>query len=77
MAKYTPEYKAFFESPAGIQCLTSIQALVDSNHRSAEDNPELSRDCMQRAKGNREALNQINIILNEGKPNRYSKVESN
>lgn len=77
MSQYTGAYKAFFESPAGIQCLTSVKALVDSNHQSAEDTPELARDYMQRAKGNREALEQINIILHGTKANRYSKAESN
>lgn len=77
MSQYTGEYKAFFDSPSGLQLLTIINGLVDSNHQNAEDKPELSRDYMQRAKGNREVLEQINIILNDTKVNRYSKAESN
>lgn len=73
MSKYTGEYEAFFASPAGIQYLTTIKTLIDSNHQKAEDTPELARDYMQRAKGNREALDHINMVLNDTKINPYSK----
>jgi len=66
MSKHTGAYKTFFESPAGLELLTNIKALRDSNHQKAEDKPELARDYMQRAKGNQEAVEQINIVLNGG-----------
>lgn len=76
MSIFQSEYETFFKSPAGQQCLTTIEALIDSNHQQAENVPEMSRDFMQRAKGNREVLNHINSVLNSGKANPYSKAKS-
>lgn len=52
-------YKEFFDSPDGVKLLQALDILIDQNHIQAEDQPELSRDCMQRAKGNREAISLI------------------
>jgi hypothetical protein len=76
MSQYQGEYETFFKSPAGQQCLTTITALIDSNHQQAENVPENARDYMQRAKGNREVLDHINSVMNSGKPNPYSKAKS-
>jgi hypothetical protein len=76
MSQYQGEYETFFKSPAGLQCLTTISALIDSNHQQAENQPDNARDFMQRAKGNREVLNHINSVLNSGKTNPYSKAGS-
>lgn len=76
MSQYSAEYEVFFKSPAGLQCLTSINALIDSNHQQGEDNPDLARDYMQRAKGNREVLNHITSMINNTKVNPYSKAKS-
>lgn len=73
MSQFTGEYKAFFESVAGVQLLTTIKGLIDSNHQNAEDKPELSRDYMQRAKGNREVLECITALTIEQRINPYSK----
>jgi hypothetical protein len=74
MSQYQGEYETFFKSPAGLQCLTTIKALIDSNHQAAEDKPENARDYIQRAKGNREVLNHINTVMNDTKVNPYSKA---
>lgn len=62
MSQYTAAYKQFFESPAGEQCLTTVADMIDSNHQKAERTPDLARDYMQRAKGNREVLDHINSV---------------
>ncbi len=76
MSQYQSEYETFFKSPAGLQCLTTINALIDSNHHHAENDPDASRDYMQRAKGNREVLTHIMSVMNVSKPNPYSKAKS-
>lgn len=67
MSQFAKEYKQFFESPAGIEFLTTVTGMIDTNHEKAENDPEHSRDHMQRAKGNREVLNVIKSILAIGK----------
>lgn len=60
------EYIDFFNSKeAGLYFLKEAERLLAENHRQAEDNPELSRDYMQRAKGNREVLDHIRSVLTE------------
>lgn len=56
-------YRDFFiESPEGQQFVKSLLALIDSNHEKGENEPELARDYMQRAKGIREVLAHIQVI---------------
>lgn len=56
-------YKTFFDSESGKYFIEQIEGLIDFNHKSAELKPENSRDHTQRAKGNREVLDAINIVL--------------
>lgn len=67
MSQFSKEYKQFFESPAGTEFLTTMTNMIDSNHEKAENEPDKSRDYMQRAKGNREVLNVVKSILAERK----------
>lgn len=62
MSDFLDAYKTFFESPAGLELLTTITKMIDDNHQKAEDNPDHSRDFMQRAKGNREVLAILNSM---------------
>jgi len=62
MSKHHAEHKVYFDSPAGLELLTSISNMIDSNHEKAENEPDYARDHMQRAKGNREVLNMINTM---------------
>lgn len=64
-------YRKFFvESEAGQEFMKEVHRLIDHNHEKAEDNPELSRDHMQRAKGNREVLAHIQSVGTEVKKRR-------
>lgn len=73
------EYKAFFEeSDAGRYFTDQLSSLIDFNHQSAELKPENARDHTQRAKGNREVLAHIQIVINgvkkgEAKASRQSR----
>ena len=68
MSQFTKQYQDFFrDSEAGQQVLKDLELLINANHLKAEDDPDHSRDHMQRAKGNREALNKINSLLVEVK----------
>lgn len=67
MSKLSAEYIVFFASPAGLQLLTTITGMIDSNHEKAENVPEHARDHVQRAKGNREVLNLIKSLMIERK----------
>lgn len=70
------EYKRFFqETEAGKYFLAEAHRLISENHRQAEDKPELSRDYMQRAKGNREPLDHIRNVLTEVKKGKSKKTD--
>lgn len=56
-------YEAFFKQEAGQDFLKVIEHIVSSNHIKAEQEPELSRDYVQRAKGAREVLDHIYSML--------------
>jgi RNase P subunit RPR2 len=53
------QFADFIASPAGEAHVKKLQLLISLNHESAENNPELSRDYVQRAKGIREALDEL------------------
>lgn len=56
-------YRNFFvDSQAGEDFVKKLNQLIDSNHRKGEDEPERARDYMQRAKGIREVVSQINSL---------------
>jgi hypothetical protein len=56
-------YKEFFGTDKGQLFITQIEKMIDLNHRNAENTPELTRDFFQRAKGNREVIEHIRIVL--------------
>jgi hypothetical protein len=59
----TNAYREFFKgSQAGEDFVAKLNQLIDSNHKKGEDEPEMARDYMQRAKGIREVLNQVNAL---------------
>lgn len=66
------DYGAFFvKNASGKHFMSVISKVIVDNHEKAEDNPELSRDHVQRAKGAREVLLHITNVLNTekgGKP---------
>ena len=53
------QYADFIASVAGEKFINKLNLLISTNHQSAEDNPDNSRDYVQRAKGVREALNEL------------------
>lgn len=56
-------YRDFFmHSPDGAHFVAKLNQLIDSNHKKGEDEPERARDYMQRAKGIREVLDQVNVL---------------
>lgn len=60
------EYQNFFvKSEAGKSFIAEIERLIESNHEKAESTPELSRDFVQRAKGNREIIEHIQSVVTE------------
>jgi RNase P subunit RPR2 len=65
-------YREFFlKSEAGKEFVKEVERLITNNHEEAEKNPELSRDYVQRAKGNRQLLEHITSVTTEikkGKP---------
>jgi hypothetical protein len=56
-------YKGFFDTDKGKMFLTQLETMINLNHKSAEDDPEFARDHVQRAKGNRQVLDHIKIVL--------------
>lgn len=60
-------YGVFFDSDAGKYFRSQIEKLIDLNHEHAEGKPDYSRDFVQRAKGNREVLTHITVVLSERK----------
>lgn len=63
MSSSKDAYITFFASPAGIELLTTISSLIDSNHQKAENDPNLARDFVQRAKGVRDVQNVIKSMI--------------
>lgn len=56
-------YRGFFlKSEAGKYFISELSRLIDDEHRSAEKNPELSRDHVQRAKGMRNLEEHIQSV---------------
>lgn len=66
-AELSAGYRGFFSSKAGENLIQEINRLRKENYESAENNPELSRDHVQRAKGQGEVLEHILGLLTEGK----------
>jgi hypothetical protein len=61
-------YRDFFiESVEGQAYLRALEDLIQAEHTKAEDNPPMSRDHTQRAKGLREAINQAAVMSTESK----------
>lgn len=61
-------YSAFFQkSEAGKYFIDNLIDLIAGFHTKAEDNPEKSRDYVQRAKGAREVLDHIKSVSVERK----------
>lgn len=61
----------FFKSEAGQEFMKEISRLIATSHEEAEKSPELARDYVQRAKGNRQLLEHITSVTTEvkkGKP---------
>ena len=59
-------YQQFFlRNEAGKQFMQTLQELIQTNHTSAETNPELARDHVQRAKGNRQVIEHIQSLVAE------------
>lgn len=61
----------FFKSEAGKEFIKEVNRLITDSHEDAEKNPELARDYVQRAKGNRQLLEHITSVTTEikkGKP---------
>lgn len=62
-------YQSFFlKHEAGKYFVSILTELIESQHTKAEDNPVLSRDYTQRAKGIREIINHIDSVSVERKP---------
>ena len=55
----------FLASPAGSFYKDKLDLLIADNYSKAEDSPELSRDYVQRAKGIREAKNELTSLAVE------------
>ena len=68
-AEIRKSVRDFVDSPAGNWYIERLDSSIKHNHNKAEDNPEMSRDYTQRAKGVREALEQLTsgAIVKESK----------
>lgn len=68
MTELKSAYEAFFiKHEAGQHFMDSVLEIVASNHTKAEDDPELARDYVQRAKGVKEVIAHINSVMAGGK----------
>ncbi len=56
-------YKGFFDTDKGRLFIAQVEKMIDINHRNAEEDPDHTRDHFQRAKGNRQVLEHIRIVL--------------
>jgi hypothetical protein len=56
-------YKGFFDMDKGKMFLAQLETMIELNHKAAESDPNLARDYVQRAKGNRQVLDHIQIVL--------------
>lgn len=65
MSVHQKPTKDFLESSAGENLLKALRAEIESLHKNAEDEPELSRDHVQRAKGVRLAINVLHSTAAE------------
>lgn len=65
MSKTEAYRKFFFESDDGQEFIHELRRLITTNHEAAEKTPELARDYVQRAKGNREVLDHITSVTTE------------
>lgn len=63
MNEIKKHYNSFFRAKGGEHLLKIITEIVSSNHLKAEQDPELARDFVQRAKGAREVLDHIQSVL--------------
>jgi hypothetical protein len=63
MSQFSKDYKFFFQSPAGVEFMKFLDIALDSNHTSAENEPDNARDYMQRAKGVRQVMNYIQSVM--------------
>ena len=67
--KLKDSYKNFFRTEEGEYFLKMITDIISNNHLQAEEQPELARDYVQRAKGAREVLDHIRSVMgSKGKP---------
>lgn len=61
-------YQSFFiKAEAGQQFMKHLSELITTQHEKAENEPELSRDYVQRAKGVREVIQHIQSMSAERK----------
>lgn len=58
----TKGYERFFSADEGKEMLDVLGSLIIDQHRKAENDPELSRDYTQRAKGIRLVVDHINSV---------------
>jgi len=57
-------YQQFFlKNEAGREFMSRVAGLIASNHDKAEKEPDLARDYVQRAKGNREIIEHIQSLV--------------
>lgn len=56
-------YEGFFaKHEAGKHFIEAIEAIITSNHEKAENDPDKSRDYVQRARGVRDVIEHINSV---------------
>lgn len=61
-------YEAFFiKHEAGKHFMETVLQIIADEHTKAEDNPELARDYVQRAKGVKEVIAHINSVMAGGR----------
>jgi hypothetical protein len=62
MSEFAKVHRTYFESDAGKELMTSINATITDMHKKAESNPDLAVAFTQRAKGIREVIDIINSM---------------
>lgn len=56
-------YQSFFlKAEAGKEFILKIHEFINTNHQKAEQEPEMARDYVQRAKGSREVIEHIQSL---------------
>lgn len=64
----TDNYRQFFlKTDAGKYFTEELDRLIGESHTKAENNPELSRDCVQNAKGLRLIQDHIRSVVTKKK----------